>query len=144
MINKYKKTEMEEGLEEEDFRWKYGVCDSPEQLASKYPKYDGIVWMTVVRREEQCEQGGWRWRKWGEYVGNHTIDQVEYLSECNGDDGRPLIDEQYLFDFDNPSGNVLGLEPYRAYRMVGGKITATNTYVTDHPFMAAMRQLIKH
>ncbi|KYC77058.1 hypothetical protein B4092_4795 [Bacillus licheniformis] len=34
--------------------------------------------MTKVRKKNQPRKYGWRWHKWGEYIGNHTPDH-EYL-----------------------------------------------------------------
>lgn len=128
----------------------YGVCDSPEQLASKFPTYEGLVWMTVVRRSDQpAEGGGWRWRKWGTYVGIHIIDTVyngeyvQYLSQCDGEEDRPLIGEQYVFSVSKPDNNVLGLEPYRAYRVKDGQAQSTDEYVKDIPLLAFFRAAMK-
>lgn len=61
----------------------YGVCDTPEQ-ATEYLKEvynnDGkfIVVLTPVRRNEQPSKGGWRWHKWGMYIGNKNKTS-EYL-----------------------------------------------------------------
>jgi hypothetical protein len=69
-------------------RWysfnEYGVCDSPEQFMEKYGKElkelpeEFCVAFTRVDRCDQEERGGWRWHKWGEYVGNGEI-TTEYL-----------------------------------------------------------------
>lgn len=66
------------------YRGSYGVCDSYEQVLAHYPELEGdptrlfVVVMVEVRREDQAEEGGWRWHKWGEYIGTHDI-QEEYL-----------------------------------------------------------------
>lgn len=76
----------------------YGTCDNPEQLAVKFPKYGGVVHFMKVHRDRVNElRSGWRWHKWGAYFGDHKIDQIEYLNEANGEDGRPLINLQYVF-----------------------------------------------
>lgn len=127
----------------------YGVCDSPEQLASKFPKFRGLVWITVVRRSNEPKDGGWRWRKWGTYVGNYTVDRryndewVEYLSQCDGRNGRQLIDEQYVFSVRKPENNVMGLDAYQAYMLFDGKVEKTDEYVEDHPLIAFMRTAAK-
>ncbi len=74
----------------------YGVCDSPAQFR------ETSVWREIVeddrpmalvfvpiRRIDQPLAGGWRWHKWGEYVGTHEP-QHEYL--CDED-----IDVVYVF-----------------------------------------------
>lgn len=62
----------------------YGVCDTPEQFIQRYKqKLDNlpekvVVSFTVVRKDEQSPEGGWRWHKWGQYVGEKKP-QHEYL-----------------------------------------------------------------
>lgn len=57
------------------YRGCYGVCDSPEQLIEKYGdalNAEGrrfVVSFTEVRRDQQGPHGGWRWHKWGQYIG---------------------------------------------------------------------------
>lgn len=119
-----------EGVRLEDID--FGVCDSPEQLASAFPEYKGKVWMTVVKRDDKYEVGGWRWRKWGPYIGEHDLYQVEYLNECDGEEGRPLIDEQWLFDTREKVNNVLSLEPYQAYMIENGEATPLAEFAQDH------------
>lgn len=62
----------------------YGVCDSPDQLAFMLPveiihsekKY--VISMVKLEKKDQPDWGGWRWHKWGEYIGNQSP-QCEYL-----------------------------------------------------------------
>lgn len=68
----------------------YGVCDSLEQLKAKcsdlfdpYRKF--VVTLTEVKKDEQPMTGGWRWHKWGEYIGDHKV-QHEYLADEEGID----------------------------------------------------------
>lgn len=75
----------------------YGVCDSPEQFLSDFgqeiaesPNYY-IVAFTQLLKSEQPPQGGWRWHKWGPYVG-HQSPQAEYLYD------EPKIDEVYVYN----------------------------------------------
>ncbi|MCK9567534.1 hypothetical protein M0R72_01130 [Candidatus Pacearchaeota archaeon] len=72
------------------FRSTYGVCDSPEQfLASDVYKFynerpeEFIATLTEVRKDDQPKQGGWRWHKWGPYIGTHEK-QFEYLADEEG------------------------------------------------------------
>jgi hypothetical protein len=111
----------------------YGVCDSPAQLAAKFPAHRGTVWMTVVLRSDQSEWGGWRWHKWGQYVGDHVLDE-EYLYDC------PHIDEQWLFSTDRPRQNIGGLDDYRAWTLADGVATPTVASVRDNdPFIRMLR-----
>lgn len=63
----------------------YGVCDYPMQFIGKF----GIKLVTDRRRfcvafthieKRPGEQGGWRWHKWGEYIGTGTP-RHEYLDD---------------------------------------------------------------
>jgi hypothetical protein len=63
----------------------YGVCDSPEQVLAKWPQLATdprrfVVLFGEIRKEDQPEQGGWRWHKWGEYIGTKEP-QYEYLAD---------------------------------------------------------------
>lgn len=69
--------------EEEDWRNAYGVCDNLEQLLKHFPELEApgrefVVTLTEVRRENQSPDGGWRWHKWGPYIGTHEP-KHEYL-----------------------------------------------------------------
>lgn len=68
--------------EQVDSLSEYGVCDSPEQLLSLYD-FDAdprklVISMVEVRREHQPPEGGWRWHKWGSYIGEQNPEH-EYL-----------------------------------------------------------------
>jgi hypothetical protein len=60
----------------------YGVCDSPEQLLSIYDfekdKRKLFICFVEIRRDDQPSDGGWRYHKWGEYVGEQNP-QNEYI-----------------------------------------------------------------
>jgi hypothetical protein len=53
----------------------YYVCDSPEAFIDAYGKLleedERIfaVFFTPMVKSEQPSEGGWRWHKWGEYIG---------------------------------------------------------------------------
>lgn len=73
----------------------YGVCDSPMQfmekignILDKLPEEYVVGFDKIVKKEE--EPGGWRWSKWGEYIGNQKP-QCEYLYD------EPEIEEVFLF-----------------------------------------------
>lgn len=44
-----------------------------------YPEYKLVLLMTPHINTKDCSWGGWRWHKWGEYIGVHEP-QHEYLS----------------------------------------------------------------
>ena len=73
----------------------YGVCDSPEQLYPYIKFLDTLdkkyaVFFTEMNKEDQSEEGGWRWEKWGEYVGKQKP-MCQYLYD------EPLINRVYIF-----------------------------------------------
>lgn len=80
----------------------FGVCDSPKQMAELLSaggyKLPQVYHMHAIMRKEQSPYGGFRWHKHGPYVGKHDISDMEYLYEADGEDGRPRIDEQWVFD----------------------------------------------
>ena len=62
----------------------YGVCDSVEQLLKACPELEAdkdrrfVITVTPVTRAQQPDSGGWRWHKWGDYIGTQNP-QHEYL-----------------------------------------------------------------
>lgn len=84
----------------------YGVCDTPEQFLSSFgdllerdPK-GFVVSFTHVSKDAQPPEGGWRWEKWGPYVGK----------------GRPS--REYLVD---ESGFSSGVYCYHIYGLANGE-----------------------
>lgn len=76
----------------------YGVVDTPEQLFELFPIIDALenryfcVSMVEMRRDEQEPNGGWRWHKWGAYLGTREP-QFEYLYDEtaeNRSDGKAI------------------------------------------------------
>lgn len=66
-----------------EYRGAYGVCDNANQILATYPELVDserrfTVTLCEVRREAQSETGGWRWHKWGRYIGTFDA-QCEYL-----------------------------------------------------------------
>jgi hypothetical protein len=66
----------------EDFN-AYGVCDNVEQLLEACPELRGsdrkfTVMLTPIVKSEQSSDGGWRWHKWGPYIGTQNP-QYEYI-----------------------------------------------------------------
>ncbi len=64
----------------------YGVCDSPIQLLAKLPDVvtEGprcfVVNLVQLDKELEPEEGGWRWHKWGTYIGEQEP-RFEYLAQ---------------------------------------------------------------
>jgi hypothetical protein len=72
----------------------FGVCDTPEQAVQKLnlreiPQRACVSFVRIRRDEQPCE-GGWRWHKWGAYIGDREP-QCEYLHD------EPEIEEVYTF-----------------------------------------------
>lgn len=65
----------EEWPEIEGVESAYGVCDSPYQFKMRYgnnlefSSRKFCVSFTEIVKSEQPSEGGWRWHKWGPYVG---------------------------------------------------------------------------
>lgn len=87
----------------------YGVCDHWEQIIERWPQIVSsprrfVIGLTEVRREDESE-GGWRWHKWGEYIGTFEH-QREYLYDEVG------IDSVWTFEIvevlDGPGGWARG------------------------------------
>jgi hypothetical protein len=79
----------------------YGVVDYPEQLGFRFPNFVGSKeFFPVYRKEQPYGLGGWRWHKWGPYLGTYNIRGMEYLSYADGNEGRPKIDVQWCFSDD--------------------------------------------
>lgn len=73
----------------------YGVCDNVEQLLKKCPELEVpgrqfVVTLSRVRKSEQPAVGGWRWHKWGEYIGTQHP-RHEYLHD------EPDIEEVFCY-----------------------------------------------
>ncbi len=74
----------------------YGVCDSPEQIFEKFEKsLDAadrkfVIGMVRLDKKDQSKEGGWRWHKWGEYIGDQNP-TMEYLAD------EPVIETVYTF-----------------------------------------------
>lgn len=77
-----------------------GVCDTPEQAVEKLGLRDSpekvFVSFVRIRRDEQPAQYGWRWHKWGPYIGDQKP-TCEYIA------GEPEIEEVYTFHVYEPA-----------------------------------------
>lgn len=82
----------------EEYFGTYGVADSPAQLFN-LPRFVElvrnsdrrfVVGMVRLLKSEMSPEGGWRWRKWGGYVGEQDP-QMEYLHD------EPVIEEVWTY-----------------------------------------------
>lgn len=73
----------------------YGVADNVEQIKAHYRaqiESDNpmVISITEINKKNQPEEGGWRWEKWGKYIGNRES-QAEYIVD------EPEIESVYVF-----------------------------------------------
>lgn len=98
----YKKLSVEEQIEirkesKTKFNFNsYGVCDSPEQLATFIKFLENLdkkyaVFICNIDKKDQPSNGGWRWHKWGQYIGKQKPTS-EYLYD------EPLINRVFIFN----------------------------------------------
>ncbi len=75
----------------------YGVSDNVEQVLEKYkewlqsPERKFCISFTRIVKSEQESRYGWRWHKWGDYIGTKNP-QHEYLYDEDDD-----IQEVYCY-----------------------------------------------
>lgn len=74
----------------------YGVCDNASQVLDYYDKlferYEEymkdklfVIFLTPIFRKDEPETGGWRWHKWGPYIGKYKP-RCEYIHDEKGID----------------------------------------------------------
>lgn len=86
-----------EEMDSRDYKDTYGVADSIEQIAAFYadevndPYRQYCIGVTPVTKADQPSDGGWRWHKWGSYIGTKTP-TTEYLYD------EPEIEAVLVFD----------------------------------------------
>jgi hypothetical protein len=66
----------------------YGVCDNWEQIIEQAPNLltcpeKLVIFLGEVVRKDQSPEGGWRWHKWGPYIGTQNP-QCEYIYDEEG------------------------------------------------------------
>lgn len=81
---------------EEEELDQYGVCDNWEQILEEYPVVATspircFITVTPIIKAEQPQQWGWRWHKWGPYIGTKDP-QYEYIAQEG-----PEIEKVYVF-----------------------------------------------
>lgn len=74
----------------------YGVCDNYEQILEHCPEIvmdkdrKFVISITSILKKNQSKEGGWRWHKWGPYIGKHKITR-EYLYD------EPKIEKVFCY-----------------------------------------------
>jgi hypothetical protein len=89
----------EELLGKDDFVSSYGVADNIDQIKEYYNhqiedlnnKYFIAISPIFQEKEHAGEDGGWRWHKWGPYIGTKEP-KCEYLYD------EPEIDKVVIFE----------------------------------------------
>ena len=69
--------------------------DNYQQILDQCPMLkdsDRQFFITIksVKKENQDPDGGWRWHKWGPYIGTHEI-TTEYLYD------EPIVEEVFVY-----------------------------------------------
>ena len=88
----------------------YGVCDSPQQFLKKYEalleqdERTFVVTFTHVAKDpgNKFQGGGWRWHKWGPYIGEGEPTQ-EYLDDEEKFDQGVYC--YHVYQIDGPNKN---------------------------------------
>jgi hypothetical protein len=78
-----------------DAAWYYGVCDGIENLLEVIPELTSterefVVLLHKIAKSDQPSEGGWRWHKWGDYIGTQTP-TAEYIYD------EPEIEVVYCY-----------------------------------------------
>ena len=78
--------------EEKEHKDNYGVCDNYQQVLDYYPELNDSNRKFVLSlcKISKKEDGGWRWHKWGKYIGIQKS-QCEYIGD------EPEIKEVYVY-----------------------------------------------
>jgi len=80
----------------EDIEDCYGVCDNYEQILEKNPNIETdkdrffVISITPIEKKDQSPDGGWRWHKWGTYIGKQKP-TTEYIYD------EPIIEKVYCY-----------------------------------------------
>jgi hypothetical protein len=73
----------------------YGICDNYQQVIDFYPELNDknrkfVISLCKISKKNQPKNGGWRWHKWGDYIGIQNP-QCEYIYY------EPKIEEVYVY-----------------------------------------------
>ena len=80
----------------EGYRSPYGVADDVEQILGHYPELrpdcdrQFVLTIHTLRKADEPADGGWRWHKWGPYIGREEP-QCEYLHD------EPTIEQVIVY-----------------------------------------------
>ena len=74
----------------------YGVCDNWQQITEQCPMLCSstdrhfAISITSISKADQPASGGWRWHKWGPYIGTQEP-TCEYIHD------EPVIEQVYVY-----------------------------------------------
>ena len=74
----------------------YGVCDDFQQILDQCPEIvnstgrEFVITLAEMCKEDQPDWGGWRWHKWGPYIGTQEP-TTEYLYD------EPIIERVFCY-----------------------------------------------
>lgn len=73
----------------------YGIADNVEQIKQMYQQQINsdnpiVISITEINKDDQPSEDGWRWEKWGKYIGNQNS-QSQYIYD------EPEIESVYVF-----------------------------------------------
>ena len=94
----FTKDEIKDCIAYDNNAWKYGVADNLEQIINFYNenkdgyfKGNHVIFCHRVIKNSNEPCSGWRWHKWGEYIGVQNP-KCEYLND------EPEINEVITFN----------------------------------------------
>ncbi len=102
----------------------YGVADNIEQVKEYFapainnPDVQFVISITELHKKNEPERDGWRWHKWGEYIGTKNS-QCEYLADEPEID-KVVIFHGYYIELKNPPIETDGFDPTDHINMVNG------------------------
>lgn len=122
----------------------HGVCDSPEQVYQHYKFLEKhpdsfCITMTPMYKNEQPSVGGWRWHKWGEYIGTQKREGYEYLFD------EPNIDLVYVYSIQLIKNVEILYTSESGIRLLGDPRQRANTLVDgDNVVLSSINQLVNN
>ena len=77
----------------------YGVCDNYQQILErdkrikaleKWKGFEFVIIISEIRKKDEPPRDGWRWEKWGSYIGDQNT-MTDYLYD------EPEIENVYVY-----------------------------------------------
>lgn len=82
---------------DEDYQYQgYGVCDTIDQILEYYDFENDsrkfAIFLTAIYKEDQPEEYGFRFSKWGPYIGTKELIGADYIYD------EPNVDMVYVWE----------------------------------------------